>query len=67
LKLKEKVEVVGMAPEAECEREMLVSIRWKERRFSVPLDHLAYDSPDRKTRQAVEDWHYWVRQGYQFG
>jgi len=67
LKLKEKVEVAGMAPEAECEREMFVSIRWNDRRFSVPLDQLACDSPDKKTKQAVEDWHYWVRQGRQFG
>lgn len=67
LKLKENVVVIGMAPEAECEREMFVSIRWNERRFSVPLDQLACSSTHRKTRQAVEDWHYWVRQGYQFG
>lgn len=22
---------------------------------------------DAQTREAVEDWHYWVRMGYQFG
>jgi hypothetical protein len=67
LKLKEKVEVVGMPPEAECEREMFVFIVWNDRRFSVPLDQLECATRDKKTRQAVEDWHYWVRQGYQFG
>ncbi len=67
LKLKEQVEVVGMAPETECEHEMFVSILWNDRRFSVPLDQFACGIRDRKTRQAVEDWHYWVRQGYQFG
>lgn len=67
LKLKEKVEVAGMAPEAECEREMFVSILWNERKFAVPLDQLQCDSRDRITKQAVEDWQYWIKQGYQFG
>lgn len=67
LKLKEKVEVVGLPTESECEREMFVSILWNDRRFSVPLDQLQCVRCDKKTKQAVEDWHYWVRQGYQFG
>ncbi len=67
LKIKEKVEVVGMPPEDECEREMFVAILWQERRFSVPLDQLECACRDKKTKQAVDDWHYWVRQGYQFG
>ncbi len=67
LKLNEQIQVVGLAPEIECEREMFVSIFWQERRFSVPLDQLECDSRDKKTRQTVDDWHYWVRQGYQFG
>lgn len=67
LKLKESVEVVGMPPEVECEREMFVSILWNDRRFSVPLDQLQCVHCDKKTKQAIEDWHYWVKQGYQFG
>jgi len=67
LKLKELVDVVGLPPIDECEREMLVSIIWNDRRFSVPLDQLQCARCDKKTKQAVEDWHYWVRQGYQFG
>jgi hypothetical protein len=67
LKLKEQVEAVGMPIESECERELFVTIVWEGRRFSVPLDQLRCVSCDRKTKQAVEDWHYWVKQGYQFG
>jgi hypothetical protein len=66
LTLKEKVEVIGMPPEAECEREMFVSILWNDRRFSVPLDQLECAVCNKKTRQAIEDWHYWAKQGYQF-
>jgi hypothetical protein len=67
LKLKENVEVVGMPPEVECEREMFVTIVWESRQFSVPLDQLQCMRCDKKTKQAIEDWHYWVTQGYQFG
>jgi hypothetical protein len=67
LKLKEHVEVVGMPPIDECEREIFASITWEGRRFAVPLDQLQCECSDRETKQAVEDWHYRVKQGYQFG
>lgn len=67
LKIKEKVEVVGLPTESECEREMFVAIVWEGRRFSVPLDQLECVRCDKKTKQAIEDWHYWVKHGYQFG
>lgn len=67
LKLKEKVEVVGLPPIEGCEEEMFVEISWNGRKFSAPLGQLEYSGRDKETRQAVEDWHYWVRQGYQLG
>jgi hypothetical protein len=67
LKLRENVEVIGLPSEDECENELFVTVLWNDRRFSVPLDQLACAMCDRKTKQAVEDWHYWVRQGYRFG
>lgn len=67
LKLKESVEVVGLPPINECEGEMFVSIIWHDRRFAVPLDQLACAVRHKETMQAIEDWHYWVRQGYRFG
>lgn len=67
LKLKEKVDVVGLPPSEICEHEMFVEVIWNGRRFSVPLDQLEHAGRDKEARQAVADWHYWVRQGYRFG
>ena len=67
LKLKERVDVVGLPPIEECEQEMFVEIIWNGRKFSAPLEQLEYSGRDKETRQAVEDWRYWVRQGYRFG
>ncbi len=62
-----EVEVVGMAPEDECEREMFVRIRQKQKRsLAVPLSQLEVVQGDDQTRQAVEDWHYWIGMGYEF-
>jgi hypothetical protein len=61
----EKVEVVGMAPEVECEHEMFVEILWNGRRLGVPLAQLKPAAKvDKDTKEAVADWHYWVDQGY---
>ena len=59
----DEVEVVGMPPERECEREMFVSIRWGKRKLAVPLAQLEVTEADDETREAVEDWHYWVLHG----
>jgi hypothetical protein len=68
LQVKDEVEVVGMAPGEECENEMFVTIRWEKRGLAVPLSQLtAVSSTEEQTKQAVEDWHYWVRMGYKFG
>ncbi len=61
----EEVEVVGMAPAEECEHDMFVLIRWKQRQLAVPLMQLEGIGVDEETRQAIEDWHYWVNRGYE--
>lgn len=66
LKPKDKVEVIGMADSDECLREMFVMIGWDDDELAVPLSQLQVVSGDEQTREAVEDWRYWVRQGYQF-
>ncbi len=66
LKTGEEVEVVGMASEDECEREIFVAIRWEKRKFGVPLSQLEGISASRGTKQAAEDWRYWVTRGYEF-
>ena len=66
LLLKDEVEVLGLAPENECEHEMFVEILWKPRPLAVPLMQLRPLSASEETLEAVEDWHYWVARGYEF-
>ena len=55
-----------MAPEKECEYDMFVEIQWEERKLAVSLSQLEGISIDGETKQAIEDWHYWVARGYKF-
>lgn len=66
LQVGDNVEVVAMAPETECEREMFVGIRWERRSLGVPLSQLQpIRATDPETKEAVADWHYWIAQGYE--
>jgi Calcium binding len=65
LKVKEEVEVLGMAPEEECESEMFVWVRRADERIAVPLAQLRPLSKDQETQEAVGDWLYWVDHGYE--
>ncbi len=68
LHVKDEVEVIGMASEEECEKELFVTIRWERDGLAVPLSQLTPTSDTAiQTKLAVEDWHYWVQMGYQFG
>lgn len=67
LKVDTTVEVVGMASEDECEREMYVEIAWEGDTLAVPLIQLEATDADPPTQQAIADWHYWVERGYEFG
>lgn len=63
LHVKDKVKVIGMAPEGECLREMFVTIRWEKKSLAVPLSQLTPASTSKAdTLEAVEDWHYWIVQ-----
>ncbi len=68
LRVGDEVEVLGMAPETECEHEMFVMIRWdRPEGLGVPLSQLTVvHAEDEETQQAVEDWLYWVGRGYLF-
>ena len=56
-----------MPGEDESEHEMFVTIRWEKRGLAVPLSQLKpIAATHKQTRQAVEDWHYWVKMGYEF-
>jgi hypothetical protein len=60
------VEIRKMAPEDSCATDMLVTTRWKNRIIAVPVSQLKAIDVDESTTQAIEDWHYWIAQGYCF-
>ncbi|SRR6266536_4256891 len=66
LRKREEVNVLGMAPEEECESEMFVRVRWRGRSLAVPLSQLEPLAADPKTKEAVADWQYWLGRGYEF-
>ena len=66
LQVDDEIEVISMAPETECGHEVFVLIRWEKEGLAVPLAQLEPVAADERTVQAVKDWHYWVKQGYEF-
>jgi hypothetical protein len=45
---------------------MFVTIQWEKRKFSVPLSQLEGLKEGQETKEAIEDWRYWVARGYEF-
>jgi trehalose utilization protein len=41
-------------------------LQWQEGTFDVAFTRLNPIDADEKTREAVDDWRYWVEQGYSF-
>lgn len=66
LKVGEEVEVIGMAPVEECEHDMFVEMDWDDEGLAIPLSQLEVVDAADETREAVEDWLYWTKKGYQF-
>lgn len=66
LKKGEEVEVLGMAPSDDCMQEVFVIVGFAGRKLGVPLVQLEPVKPDKATREAIEDWCYWVAMGYGF-
>ena len=67
LNMDDEVRIIGMPGEDVCEHEMFVKIRWEKKGLAVPLSQLKPTAAtDKQTHQAVEDWRYWVKMGYQF-
>jgi len=65
LQVDDEVEVVGMGPEDECAHEMFVLTPWEPRPLAVPLMQLEVIQGEDATREAVEDWQYWVEREYE--
>ena len=62
----DEVEILGMAPESECQHEMFVETRWDKRNLAVPLAQVKpITKTDDETQEAVADWHYWMARGYE--
>jgi hypothetical protein len=66
LKVGDGLEVIGMGPVEECEHEMFVEMDWEGDELAIPLSQLEVIDADDETREAVEDWLYWSKKGYQF-
>ena len=47
-------------------KEMFVLVGFAGRKLGVPLVQLDPVKPDKTTREAMEDWRYWVAMGYVF-
>ena len=66
LKMGEEIEVLGMAPGDDCMKEMFVIVGFAGRKLGVPLAQIEPIGADAATREAVEDWRYWLEMGYAF-
>lgn len=44
---------------------MFVLTRWERGALAVPLSQLEGVAVDEETREAINDWHYWVARGYE--
>jgi hypothetical protein len=66
LKIGNIVEVIGMGEEDDCMHDMYVKIKWDNAVLSVPLSQLEGIKPNKKIKQVMEDWEYWIKRGYQF-
>jgi hypothetical protein len=61
----DEIEILSMAAEEECQHEMFIETRWDRRTLAVPLSQLKpIAEADEDTTEAIEDWHYWLDQGY---
>jgi hypothetical protein len=62
----DEVEIVGLGPELECRHELFVLTPWNPgRTLAIPLSQLAGLDTDEQTGEAIEDWQYGVRRGYE--
>ena len=64
LRIGQQIEVLDLAPEELCMREVFVNIKSQQNKLCVPLRQVHCESNDRDTLEAVADWHYWVSRGY---
>jgi hypothetical protein len=65
-----EIEVLSMASEDECLRDMIVEVVEKdgsdEDVFTAKLSELKEIDGDEETKEAFDDWLYWLARGYKF-
>ncbi|MBW4612546.1 MAG: calcium-binding protein [Desmonostoc vinosum HA7617-LM4] len=65
-----QVEVLGMAPEDECLKDMYVEVVYPQGKdedvFSAKLSDIEAIDADAETQEALADWQYWLARGYKF-
>jgi hypothetical protein len=66
LELNERITVTQMSGEDYCEYDMYVDISWKDKVLAIPLTQIKQLDADEDTIEAIGDWHYWKKQGYEF-
>ena len=66
LELGERVTVIEMAGEDNCEHDIYVEISWKNKVLIIPLAQIKPIDANEDTVEAIDDWHYWKKQGYTF-
>ena len=66
LEKRDEVDIVCMAPDEDCTREMFVFVQWNDRQIAVPLSQLEPLDGSDEAIQVIEDWLYWCLMGYEF-
>ena len=57
----ETVRVVGVPSTDPSLRQQFVTTQWKDSELGVPLSQLEPVDASDNTKQAVADWHYWLK------
>ncbi len=65
-KIGESLTVTGLAPEDDCMSEIIVITEYHGRALGIPLAQLRPHKVHAATKEAIEDWHYWVAMGYRY-
>lgn len=60
LKEGETVQAVGMSSTKPTLSQQYVTVEWMDRELGVPLEQLEPVDVNDETKQAIEDWHYWL-------
>jgi len=67
LKKGESVTVIGMLDDdSDYPSDIMVKVRWQNRTMGVPLSQLAGVNVNADTKEAIDDWRYWIEHNYRF-